>query len=598
MVDVGSAGIRAATFSITDEHHGALGTAFCVNVIDSSRPGSFLLTAGHSVRMAKRALMPLHIIGVTGISWPAKVLACTEGWYPDVGLIYVQDHIAEPVTCVADTTPGPVIVRGCPSGVVTQQATLRGWLSGLETLGSDEFLDVTLSDLSLIETSVAADPRLQGRSDVYSVLRGLSGAPVVVSGEIGHAMVSGLVVRRNIRGLANRVYAVPTRSAEGYLSDQGFVLQLDHRVMASGASLSALAGRLMMRLLQSSIGMHQLWEELSGLFYQGLPVDALIRTAIQYPTAYGLDDGIVVHELEFLLARLVQKRGHRSDAMKLLRSAGTAAAKGRTPAHRRLSALVHLRELGGFSFTSLSAQRRLVFEDAIGRYEELSDFGEQERAYEIASALGVEADFWSNGGAFVGGQLEVRSYFVGMMRKHRRLLSEYPETLLEKQEIVQLMLQLTSALWGLDDSFKTSDRAELILAIAARGSVAALQRNNAIFYCQMIIAQAVAARIRGDDEAGFFLAGAAADSLAKSQLTFNHEGLRVLRGYIRVADPALWELLEAVSRRGMAQGISSLLNTGTLATGSERIAMVHARQRLDALVGSVSAVSDLFQLTL
>jgi hypothetical protein len=597
MAGFGASGITSATFSVADDQNSALGTAFCVNIMDSSRSGTFLLTAGHAVRLAQSTLRPVGLVSAEGKICSGLVLACNEERYPDVGLVYAEERLAEPVACTALDSPGPVIIRGCPSGVVTQQANMRGWLSGSERIGADEYLDIVLPDLSIIEDSAPANRSPEARSRAFPVLRGLSGAPVGVPGDDESALITGMVVRRNTGGIANRVYALPIRPVRDYLSRVGFTLQLHQRLSASGALAGALAGRLVMRLLQSRTGMHELWEEISGLFYQGLPMDDLLRSVIQSPAAYRVGGELAVSELEFLLARLIQKRGRQREAMALLRSAGAAASTGRSAEHQRLSALVQLRELGGSSFKLPSGQRRLLFDQAIGRYEGLADVPEEERAYEVASVVGVEAAHLSNSESFMSGEAKAHRYFLEMTEKHKTLVSEYPGVLLEKQEVVQLMLQMSSTLWGLKADAGPSERSEEILNIAAQGSRAALQRANGIFYCQMIIAQAVAARMGADDHLAFFLAGLAASALAASGLTLDHEGLSALRGYIKIADPLLGVLLSAVLRQGASLGISSVIDGPYEMSRSEREALVEASRRLRQVAPTVLGVGDLLRIS-
>jgi hypothetical protein len=62
MPDSHASEVSSAIFSVVNEQNAILGTAFCVNIMDSSRSGSFLLTAGHAVRVAWRTLMPVGLV--------------------------------------------------------------------------------------------------------------------------------------------------------------------------------------------------------------------------------------------------------------------------------------------------------------------------------------------------------------------------------------------------------------------------------------------------------------------------------------------------------------------------------------------------------
>ena len=584
-------------FSVTDGRNN-LGTAFAVNVLDSTRLGTFLLTAAHSIRYAWRSGTEVTVLSADGNKYTANLLACNSSEYPDIGLLHVEDRFTAPVTSVSHTSPGAIIVRGSPSGVLTEQATIRGWNYGQELISSELYLDLVLTDLSVIEPTKSVSEKDAESSDVYSALRGLSGAPVIIADALNTPAVIGMVAKRNVRGIANRVYATPIRSAAEYLLKEGFFLQIALPPLTIGPSLGALAGRLMVRVLESSSGMHELWEEVSGLFYQGLPMDQLLYDAIRNPSKYGIEEGIAIHELEYLLARLLQKRGRVPDAARLLRSAGQGASLGRSPEHRRLSALVRLREMGGLAFGSQSAQRWTMFDRALGTYEDLTEFSEDERAYEVASALGAEAGDLSIDERFLDGDDRAQAHFAHMARKHHELVRMYPRWLLDRQEVVGVMLELTTTLWGIGSDLPLIGQAEPVLGIVARGTAAALQRSNAIFYSQMMVGRAAAARAVSDDETAFFLAGLAADALAKSHLTLGHEGLKVLYAYLQRTDPILAEFMRVVSARGSAASLVYLLNQPLLDSRSERNAMIEALRQVVAVSEQISSVSDLLQLML
>ena len=535
--------LRQSVFNVGDGDH-LLGTAFAVRVLDSTRPGTFVLTASHAVRHAWRANGKLTLTGAHGDQFTGRVLACNEGDYPDVALIYLPSRSIAPLEASAGTASGPVVVRGSPSGVPTDQASLRGWCYGHEYDQSRRYLDIVLSDLALIEPDSAS----QGAelNDVYAALRGLSGAPVARADEAVAPTVIGLIAKRNTHGIANRVYAIPMQDAAGYLQRKGFYLNVAIAPQTDLA-LGTLAGVLITRILESSDGMHELWEDVSSLFYSGLPMDQILRDAIKRPTSYGLDGGLAIHELEYLLARLLVKRGRESEASDLFLSAGRGAALGRTSAHRRLSALVRLRQVDAASPANHQDHRWLTFGEAIRSYENLADFSEHERAYEIASAVGAAAADFSLTERFLARDEGAISVFTTMAGRHAELVSAYPQWLLAKQEPVGIMLQLTRLLWTMGDVAVGRERAERLLATATQGTSAARQRSNGIFYIQMMLARVIAARAVSDHGTAFYLLGLAADALVKGGLTLNHEGLKVLHAYLQRSDPELARLLGFMS---------------------------------------------------
>src|SRR5262249_30029961 len=261
---------------------------------------------------------------------------------------------------------------------------------------------------------------------------------------------------------------------------------------------------------------------------------------------------------------------------RLFRSAARGASVGRSAAHRRLSALVRLREMGGLAFDAQSSQRWSIFDRAVGDYEDLSEFSEDERAYEIASALGAEAGELSVDERFIAADGRAQAHFSDMARRHGELVRRYPRWLTDKQEVVALMLELTSKLWGVDGKLGSECQADEIIDVAARGTTAALQRSNAIFYCQMMIARAVAARQEPGNDTAFVLAGLVADSLKKSRLTLDHEGLKVLRAYLRRNDPTLADYLTIVSTRGAPAAKTYLHNQPLSESRSEEASMAEA----------------------
>jgi hypothetical protein len=584
--------LRQSVFNVGDGNH-LLGTAFVVRVLDSMRPGTFLLTASHAVRYAWHANGKLTLTSADGDQFTGSVLACNEEVYPDVALIYVPSRIIAPLTASAATAAGPVVVRGGLSGVLTDQASLRGWCYGQEYEQSRRYLDIVLSDLAIIEPdSAQQDAEL---NDVYAALRGLSGAPVAQADEAAALTVIGLIAKRNTHGIANRVYAIPMQEAANYLQRQGFYLDVAIAPQ-SDLTLGALAGRLITRTLESSDGMHELWEDVSGLFYSGLPIDQILRDAIRQPASYGLDGGLAVHELEYLLARLLLKRGQETEAGELFLSAGHGAALGRSSAHRRLSALVRLRQVGPASPTNYQDHSWLTFGEAIRSYENLTDFSEHERAYEIASAVGVAAADFSLTEPFLAQDEEAIGVFTAMAGRHTELVSAYPQWLLAKQEPVGIMLQLTGLLWTTGDVAAGQEHAERILATATRGASAARQRSNGIFYIQMMLARVVAARAASDHDRAFFLLGLAADALAKVGLTLNHEGLKILHAYLQRSDPELARLLGFMSIHGVANCDDYFANNNGVESRAEMVDALHALRQAGVASEQITSVADLLHL--
>jgi hypothetical protein len=537
----------------------------------------------------------VSVVDRRGQEFAANILACNTSEYPDIGLLHVADQIATPLPCASHNGSGPVIIRGSAQGVLTSQVNMRGWVYGEESTNSGVYLDLVLSDLAIIErltTGEAVDS-----SDVYAAVRGLSGGPVVFSGAFPAPTTIGVIAKRNTQGIANRLYAIPIRNAADFLIHEGFFLQVRLPLLSEGSSLGTLTGRLISRLLNSSLGMHELWEEVSGLFYSGLPMDRILIEFLRDPEIYGIEDGIIVHELQYLLARLMQKRGLGQDAMRLLHSAVRGARLGRSPAHRRLSALINLRQISAVSFAPQATERWTAFERAVGEYEDLSEFSDEERAYEISSALGAEAGEISIDERFLSGHKPAQIRFTHLTQRHRDLLRMYPRSLTEKQEVVALMLDLTSILWDFDSRLMLEEQAGAISNVTTHGTIAALQRSNAIFYSQMMIGRAIAARKTGDDETAFFLAGLAADSLRKSRLTFEHEGLKVLIAYLNRVDPKLANYMNIILSTGAETAQLFFIRQPMSESHSENICITEALRHIETAGMAISSIADLLEIT-
>lgn len=550
-------GLSETTHTLLDPDGAVLGVAFQVPVLDSERPGSFLLTTAHCCLGVQDRVGTIPLRSAAGARRRARVLyrspdrrAC------DLALLYVDDWLGEPIPCMAAAVPGSVLVRGSPAGVVTEHANFQGRLAGTEYRGGREFLDVVLSELTHVERPAGREPPLfQTRSLTYEALRGLSGGPICVAGGDGDLSAVGLVLGRNEAGLANRIYGMPIEQAAHELAAHGAKLRLRHRPAAAEARERLVTG-LIGRLMGAPGGEGMLWEAVSGLFYSGEPIDQYLQEMVRDPVRYGLTDELQTARTEFLLGRLMLKRDSVDIAVPLLRRARSRLRRAGAGDHEALPALIDLRLLleSGKRSNELRDHRYLV-EAAFGRLSEVSAMPEEQRAYELASATGRESLIvcewrpppWPPGD-------EAESYFRMLAARHAALLRDHEFALRDKQEIVQISLSLMSALWNFAPA-GGAGRLEQIQHYVDIGQIAARQRSNAIFFCQMLLVEAVLSRDNGRERHAFALACLAADALRKADLLLTHEGVRLITGYLASADPLLHRIVHAVHGLGIRRGV-------------------------------------------
>ena len=489
-----------AVLAVTNGAGEELGSCFRAPILDSSRFGTYLITAGHGLLVDARRGDHVTVMDRDGTRYYADVMVCAGTAEPDVGLLYINQPVGQLVECVSPPATGEVVIRSALSGLDTNFGTLRGEHYGLESLDGKQLMTVVLKDLGFLEPPESGD---QVRSLAYGVLRGMSGAPVCRMAD-GVVLVYGMVVRRNTGGIGNRVYALPVDVVRQFLNQQGFPLRVSRRFDSTARAANLLVGLLISRLVDDPGGLHKLWVDTSGLFYSGIPIDAVLQDAIRRPERFGLAE-LQAAEVEFLLARLLFKRGDDRRGLTMLRHAHRLAGRGSTTEHRHLAALIDLRMML-WSARDLSAdRRRLLFERSVGTYEQVQGAPDDERAYEVASAVGSEANELASDDGFLRRDDSARRQFSRLLAKHTGLLTTYPQMLREKQEIVNLGLSTVKIMWDIDETRDPNERSNVLATLAAQGRLAAIQRENGIFYTQMLLADAIAARLSGQTYRAFAL---------------------------------------------------------------------------------------------
>ncbi|MGP3921250.1 hypothetical protein [Nonomuraea sp. 10N515B] len=528
---------------MTDGDGAVLGVAFQVPVLDAASPGSFLLTAAHCVRPLFDRSQRVRIRAPSGSQSDCSILFCAT---EDVALLYHSDWLGEPLPCVADRAEGNALVRGAPHGVASEQATFDAYLAGVE----GGLLDIVLRSLTYVESEAGHDPLVPlPSSPVYRALRGFSGAPVVRKRADGTVQVIGLVTHRNTRGIANRIYGIPTDRLVEILAEQDIALQMTTDLRQATSDRTMLTGLLGELLTEPGEDL-MLWTRLSGLFYSGEPIDRILEAMLLEPQRYGLDD-LALARAGFVHARLRLKRDVGTASLNRLREAKARADRADPQDESGLSALMGLRLLmekprGGGDLES----HAYLFEQAIDRISRASSMTDRQKAYEIASAVGREAVL-----AYLGNpppwpaDSVTASYYKRLEAQHLSLLHEYGATLRDKQEVVHIGLAIAPAIWDI------SSMAEQVDALVVSGKNAAIQRSNAIFYCQMLLVEAMLCRLKHSDLHAFTLACLSTQALSNAGLLLSHEGVAAILRCVKAADPSLYRLVTQVHQFGIRKGV-------------------------------------------
>lgn len=578
-----------AVLAITNREGAVLGSCFCIPVLDSTQPGVFLLSTAHGLLAESRRGDRVLLVDHSGVRYEADIVLCADPNEPDIGLLCTSEPIGAVVTCTVSVLPGDVLIRGFLSGLDTRGATVRGWYSGLESLSDKRLMDVTLEHLGPLELPESAG---QVRSSAYASLRGMSGAPVC--GVVNDALtVCGMVTRRNTAGIANRVYALPIAEIEGFLGEHGYPLHVTHR-REMPHQTGSLVSILIARQLDSPGGLYQLWNDASGRFYSGEPIDHEFRAMLQLPEQYHLET-FQIAQLQFVLARLLAKRGNEHQALDLLRQARVVAGRSSSSDHQHLAALVDLRMMSFLARDLSPSARRSAFESSLGTYEQTNAASDDELAYEIASTVGSEAAQLAGSIDFINQDQSARSHFIALFDKHSRLLSGYPRLLHDKQEVVNIALSATELLWATDRARDPNEQGEALAGVAHRGKIAALQRNNGIFYTQMLLADAIAARASGDSYRAFALICLVGTILAAAGLRLSHEGVGSYLSYLEQHDPLLANTLRLTHSARLRVARTTLLNS-EFTSPTERVALDAALGWCEQVVNDIRSVADVFAL--
>jgi hypothetical protein len=543
--------VEDATYSLVDEVGNVLGVAVRVQVLDTTRFGTFLLTAGHTVKELYIQGRPVQLIRSDNESaCSAKILACQwqEGEY-DYALLYSDAWLGPALTCGSPFGGEHVIVRGSPSGVATAQTNLRAWIGGLETKNGLMLIDLVLEDFTLVEIDNSQPPF---SSPFHKALRGLSGGPVFSP---VHGQLVGIISTRNTKGIANRAYAGPVPRIAAELAGLGYVLRVAKPAPTDKhLAESAIAWRLIARGLRTHEEELILWEELSSLFYGGVPVDETLAFVLSSPEAFGIVNVLERARGDFLLARFALKRGHFRRARSLLAATSLRLANDTCSDFRILRSLVDLRMLVEAFPPNPTKSRQDRISRALGVLEESQELSDRLRAYELASAAGREAMAISTLLATTDSKRNLVAYFTRYRDLHHLITAEYGDALYDKQGMVEIALRLLSILWRTDGS-ASSDTVGMLQEAITVGHGGAVERKNITFEFPLLMSEAIAMKASGRLSEAFAAVMLASEGLRRAHLTLTHEGVSHVFAYMNSEDVDLATAMRLLHRHGLSQGV-------------------------------------------
>lgn len=517
-----------------------LGSSVRVGVRGQNQ-SAFLLTAGHSVHeeyLSKRSVRLVdrfgHDRGVARVAFSQF----GQGGY-DIALLQ-SESLHGPSLALIE--PGPDVeglVRGSPAGLSAEQTSMRCWISGDEQVGDLRLLDVTVTDLQLVDVSGVAP----GDEPMHAVLVGLSGGPVIVGGA-----VAGVLSIRDRSPIANHVLASPSTEIARCLGAVGFELEWQTADAApdTGSSSSEIGKAYIVEALQSQERELELWELLSHLFYGGVRTDLDLASGVDLMVERGGALELPVLRGRFLLGRFALKRGDVPTARSLLTEVSRALRSRRDPDSQTLRTLAEIRLL--VEATPVDGDPIQRARNLYGLIQALEDCAasDRQKAYEISSAAGREALTLSM--AF-GRDLDgvIKSEFFRLQAMHNRILHEWSDELYDKQGMVEFILDAIACLWRLDGT-SSNEMSDRLIEIVESGRRGARDRRNVNFHFPMLMARAVADKWRGQVVEAYTGTIVAGQALRRAGLALDHEGVCHVLAFMAHNEPELAAMLHLAYR--------------------------------------------------
>jgi len=540
----------ASSVAVLDQDGNAAGTAFAVPILASSVAGTYVLTASHV--LPSRAKEGDHIALLTP---EAEVVASRVAVRssPDDGLDAALLHTESPIPilrCADVLGAADVVVRGCAAGAETRWANFEGRLVGRELASESDLLDLQMEAVGALSAGRAVLPDGYSTSPDFLALRGLSGGPICTS-TTSLAVAIGHVVRR-ARGFEHRMYGTPIGTTARFLGEEGFYLPYERpRAKSMDALGRRLVGELFSGAIEDAGRERRLWDLISGSFYEGLPLDALLEDMTARPGAYGLSDQLTCAFVQYFAGRFAIKRGDAEQGLALLADIRRRDELAGNLAYERLRATIGLREAAERATAHPAGVSIGTFLRARDHLANLSSIDDSYYAYEAASCEGRVATRLLQLRVLENAP-EARNAAQQLADDQAVLIAEFPEVLLDKQEVVELavaaLLELSAPSGSLDS--------ERLAELAERGQRAAVQRGNNIFLAQMTLLSAAAMWSAGNWTDAMERAAVAGAVFSHLGISPTHEGVGDMLPYLARRSPQVEQALAVGWGRPTRDGLA------------------------------------------
>lgn len=498
---------------LVDDQH--CGTCFFIPTASSRR---FAVTATHVIREAEINGKKIKIdIGSTSHEVRVVFSSGIRPYGNDIAVLGVIDEqiLPPPAQCSLEPVSGAAITYGFPIGLYTNATSFSLDLKGEE-------------ETKAVKQTVLAFSSLQIPPDAHPRLSGMSGAPVAVRFNDGSYTVVGVFTRLEKDAFGGRGYVTPMKALQDICKNNNcnLILMGARSVERSNFDYKLLLGIL--RGLESAERERYAWDILSGLFFQGIPVDSAMRHILDGSNDLDICDRAVS---EYIYSRLLLKRGDKWKGFPALNTASALAQKASNDINKRISSVCRMRDSIEQPIKS-QEERKADFLEAVCAVEK--NCCGMYCIYELASATAQEAMTWFEKPLLLSDNID---YARSLSIRHNDLVNSGGGAL-GRQIVSGNSINVLYALWSKDWSSTE--------CLVLDGFSFSRRDRNSIYFVQMLLAKGVLAARKS------FIAGAATFILAarlmrQGGLTRNHEGIRQLIVFLRSFLPEMASLIDSIA---------------------------------------------------
>lgn len=548
-------GIFRVTTSYDFQENIILGTAFAIKTVFGESNKYYLLTAYHVISELEAKGHPIIIKDEDDHSYNAiKVFPKNlSGEYREFGQDYAllemysdMKYQAYEIAIISERSN--CFVRGAIPHYCTVFTSLDGKILGEERIQNQKkVLQISLDTKLIYDEQNRFVPEQR-------VLRGLSGAPVLVEMK-GEEVCVGVLnnLERDLRGSVK--YAVPIKTIiENCLEQLHITYRLyneketDNIMLYKRALIESVIDDTEDFLFAEEELEQMAWNKLSNLFYNGVPVDFLLREIIE-DVIFSKYSAEVQCAIMYYYARLSFKRNNKKMAFDAFHSISNMFCAVSKDTKIKLEALINSRSV---------IERKIVLPNdtlkairyAGDKIACLSGVSDAYMAYELASMYGrgLTNLFSIN----VGYSCQEKEAIFNIYNEHKRLLEEYP-TKLRKQDVVNTSLQWFIGFWEIN---KEVDLQELSNAIN-NGFYQSKKRKNSIFYIQCIISYAILCILKDKKIQAVRALLLGVKLMLNEKVCLSHEGVKQLLLVLKEKCVSLYAVVELAYATKMEHGFDS-----------------------------------------